>query len=102
MEFPPKAQYGTERGEIRAPMLESGAAARCLEASAMLAVPKSALMEVLILLFTSWPAVSQPTAARIRMDPNPKQIAGAGGSEGQSLNFTRGENAAAMWVEKTD
>ena len=68
----------------------------------MLAVPKSALMEVFILLLASWPAVSQLTAARIRMDLNPKQSAGAGSREGQSLNFARGENAAAMQVEKTD
>lgn len=40
------------------------------------------------------------TATRVRFDLTPRQGAGIGVAEGHSLNFTCGENATALLVEK--
>jgi hypothetical protein len=45
---------------------------------------------------------AQPSAARVRFVLNPGQIAGLDSEEGQSLNFTCGENAAALFVDAGD
>ena len=42
------------------------------------------------------------TAARLRVVLNPGQIAGLDSEEGRSLNFTCGDNAAALFVDKGD
>ncbi len=43
---------------------------------------------------------SPPSAARVRLVLNPGQVAGLDSEEGQSLNFTCGENAQALFVAK--
>lgn len=45
---------------------------------------------------------SPPTVARVRLILNPGQIAGLDSEEGQSLNFTCGDNAAALFVDAGD
>ena len=42
------------------------------------------------------------TAARVRLVLNPGQTAGLDSEEGKSLNFTCGDNAAALFVDKGD
>jgi len=45
---------------------------------------------------------SGQTAARVRLVLNPGQTAGLDSEEGKSLNFTCGDNAAALFVDKGD